>query len=93
MTTTQDLGEVTGTSAEWAERAHRVDGSVEEVHIFNDERRVREIVAFDRRAIERAQQYGAVCGLDGLTDAEIVSRTVTTYATGHKLIGPWEVTE
>lgn len=91
MNTTQDLGEITGTSTEWTTRFHFADGP-------HDGRPEPEDMA--RLSVEGVQAVidGVSAGTDRffgepVTAVELVSRTVTDYAKGHKLIGPWEVTE
>jgi hypothetical protein len=88
--TISDLGEVTHTATEWSTVRHR-RFAVDEFQDPMTEAAARERIASYRRWLD---QLGTERQEAWQPDThELVSRTVTEYASGHRLTGPWKVTE
>lgn len=94
MTTIEDLGEVTCTTTEWTNRIHYVDGDPKE-----GDPMTRDSAQFAGECVQLAIA-GFAAGEQAPSwvtrtpvAVDLVSRTVTDYASGHVLYGPWEVTE
>jgi hypothetical protein len=90
MTATNDLGEVTNTRTEWFSRETDYDGNTHNIG-SGDEQQARNIVESTREQIANLNEPWR--RHLGVKHVDLVRRTITEYASGHKLIGPWEVTE
>lgn len=92
MTTIHDLGEVTATTVEWGLRRHLFDGRVlHSVRGMAEADAQRKIEAFNDliadETEQRLRQFNVAKSVD------LVTRTVTLFADGSTLYGPWTVTE
>lgn len=94
MTIIQDLGEVTGTTTEWTNRIHYADGSTKDGEPMTEDsaRFAVDCVQAHLDAVAAGEDTPGFVTVPA-SGVELVSRTVTNYAGGHKLIGPWQVTE
>jgi hypothetical protein len=90
--TGHDLGEVTATTTEWAAQFRYPGGDVK-TRVALDEEQARLTVESVRAYLDEVVSGRRRGRETDAEAAELVSRTVTSYAGGAALLGPWTVTQ